>query len=172
MSAAAIVITGPPGAGKTSVLEKLSTLLEIEGIEFGAIESEQLGRGSPWLDGLAVANQLQAVLRIQQDVGRRLFLIAATTGTDHELRGIVQAVAAEKITVVLLIARPDVVADRVRDREPDEWPGKAHLIEHARELAALMPELGGVDLTLSTDGRQVHQVAHELLAALKAADAF
>ena len=49
MKTTAVVLTGPPGAGKSSVLEKLVTLLEIERIEFGALESEQLGwvhRGS------------------------------------------------------------------------------------------------------------------------------
>ncbi len=171
MSSAAVVITGPPGAGKTSVLEKLSTLLEIEGVAFGAIESEQLGWGSPWLDGEAVISQLQAVLRIQRDAGRRLFLITATTETDRELRVIVQATGVEKVTVVLLTAPPDVVADRVREREPDEWPGKERLIVHARELAASMPDLAGVDLTLSTDAREAHEVARELLAVLKSANA-
>jgi hypothetical protein len=43
MTTWAMLLTGAPGAGKTSVLEKLATLLEIEGVEFGALESEQLG---------------------------------------------------------------------------------------------------------------------------------
>lgn len=44
----AIILTGAPGSGKSSVLAALSTLLEIEGVAFGAIESEQLARGWPW----------------------------------------------------------------------------------------------------------------------------
>jgi adenylate kinase len=47
MTTMAVVLTGAPGAGKSSVLDRLATLLEIEGVEFGALESEQLGWGSP-----------------------------------------------------------------------------------------------------------------------------
>ena len=45
----AVLLTGAPAVGKSSVPEELATLLEIEGVEFGALESEQLGWGSPWL---------------------------------------------------------------------------------------------------------------------------
>jgi hypothetical protein len=42
-------LIGAPGAGKTSVLEFPMTLMEIEGVEYGAIESEQLASGWPLL---------------------------------------------------------------------------------------------------------------------------
>ena len=42
---AAIVITGAPGAGKSSVAQAFTTLLDNAGIEHGAIESEQLAWG-------------------------------------------------------------------------------------------------------------------------------
>jgi nucleoside-triphosphatase THEP1 len=50
---AAIVITGAPGSGKSSVAQAFTTLLDNAGIEHGAIESEQLAwapRGclTPW----------------------------------------------------------------------------------------------------------------------------
>ena len=50
---AALILTGAPGTGKTSALEVLMTLLELEGAEYGAIESEQLALGSPLLPGEA-----------------------------------------------------------------------------------------------------------------------
>jgi adenylate kinase family enzyme len=45
----ALLLIGAPGAGKSAVLDALATLLEIEEIEHGAIESEQLARGLPLL---------------------------------------------------------------------------------------------------------------------------
>lgn len=37
MTTWAVLLTGAPGAGKSSVLEELATLLEIKGVEFGVL---------------------------------------------------------------------------------------------------------------------------------------
>jgi hypothetical protein len=162
----AIVITGAPGAGKSSVLERLATLLEIEGVAFGALESEQLGWGSPWLYGHAWLAQVAAVMSLQREAGRRLFLIAATTETSAELAALHEAVSADRRITVLLQAPPDTVAARIRDREPDLWPGKPGLITHARELAMQMRALDGVDIRLSSSG-DVTDTATRLVKALR-----
>lgn len=171
MQTAAVLITGPPGAGKTSVLERLATLLEIEGVSFGAIEVEQFCWGSPWLSGEPVLRQLAAALAIQRETGRHLFLVAATTETDQELHGLILATGAEKVTTVLLTASPELVAERIRKREPDDWPGKRALVEHARQLAVSMPMLAEIDLRLSTDDRTPTEIARELLNALRSSQA-
>lgn len=113
----AIVITGAPGAGKTSVLERLTTLLEIEGVAFGALESEQLAWGSPWLDDGPWLAQLSAVMRLQREAARRLFIVAATTETSQQLVAVQKAGGADRRVSVLLEASPDVVAARVTARE-------------------------------------------------------
>jgi hypothetical protein len=82
MTTRAVLSTGAPGAGKSSVLEKLATLLEIEGVEFGALESEQLGLGSPWLSGEPWLSQLRAVLERQRQAGRR----RSDRGHDRDVR--------------------------------------------------------------------------------------
>lgn len=168
MRTVAVVLTGPPGAGKSSVLDRLATLLEVDGVPFGALESEQLGWGSPWLDDEAVLAQLQAVCDLQRRAGRRRFLIAATTETSEALAELVRAVAADHVARVLLIAHPDVLAARLQAREPDAWPGKQPLIQHARALSRSMPELDGIDIRLATDTRTPQDVAVELRGRLRA----
>lgn len=162
----ALILTGAPGSGKSSVLDALSTLLEIEEVQFGAIETEQLARGWPWLTAEQWMPQLAAVVESQRHVGRRIFLVVATTETEQELRAVIEAVGAEQFAVVCLSVSPDLAARRVADREPDSWPGKLPLVEHARELARQIPSLPGIDLVLRTRDRQPAEVATELKALL------
>ncbi len=54
----ALVLTGGPGTGKSSVAQALTTLLENAGIEHGAIETEQLAWGTPWLTDAQAHEQL------------------------------------------------------------------------------------------------------------------
>lgn len=163
----AVVLTRPPGAGKSSVLDKLATLLEIEGVEFGALESEQFGWGSPWLYGEPWLRQLRAVLELQRQAGRRRFLIAATTETTEELAAVRDAIAVDHVVSVLLGASAKAVAARIDAREPDAWPGKQRLIAHARHLAVSMRDLAGIDIRLDTDGREAVDVAAELRETLR-----
>jgi len=159
----AVVLTGAPGAGKSSVLDALATRLEIEGIAHGAIESEELGRGSPALPGIRWIESLAAVLKLQRDSGRSLFLIAATTETAEELTAVLDAAHAERALVACLVASGETIAKRLHRREPDDWPGKAGLIAHARELAKSIPRLPNIDLCIDTRGREATDVAAELL---------
>ncbi len=164
---AAAVLIGAPGAGKSSVLDALATLLEREGIEHGAIESEELTRGFPPLANAVLVEQLAAALGVQRDAGRRLFLVAFTAESGAELRAVLAATGAARALVVCLRAAPDVLAARLHGREPDRWPGKAALIAHARALAGVVPALDGIDLTLDTEERDAEDAAHAVLAAMR-----
>src|SRR5664280_3352296 len=164
----AVVLTGAPGSGKSSVLDALTTRLEIEGVAHGAIESEQLARGFPLLAGEHWIGQLAAVLEVQRQAGRSLFLIVATTETGEELSGVLAAACADRSLVVRLTAPAEVVAARLESREPDRWPGKRGLIEHARTLAAAIPRLGGIDLTIDTSERDAEDVAREVYEQMHA----
>lgn len=163
---AALVLTGAPGAGKTSVLEALTTLLEIDGIAYGALETEQLGWGSPWLADELRLRQLAAVVTLQRQAGREVFLLAATTETTEQLHAFIRSVDVDRVLVILLCAAPDVVASRVARREPDAWPGKPALIAHARDLALSMSTIDGVDIVIETDQRDHVEVAEEVRRVL------
>lgn len=102
-----------------------------------------------------------------RQAGRRRFLVAATTETSDELAGVRDAIAVDQLVAVLLTVPPEVAAARIDAREPDAWPGKQGLIEHARQLAVTMRGLAGIDLRIDTDGREVGDVARELREALR-----
>jgi gluconate kinase len=160
---------GAPGSGKSSVLDALATRLELDGVAHGAIESEQLARGFPLSPGHVWTEQLAAVLKLQRDAGRELFLIAATPESGEELRGVVEAAGSERRLVVCLSASAELVAERLQRREPDRWPGKAGLIARARVLAATIPRLDGIDLVIDTGERDAEEVAGEIDARMRLA---
>lgn len=149
------------------MLQALANLLEVEAITFGALDFEQLAWGSPWLEDEPWLAQIRAIFDIQRRAGRSRFLVAATTETTAALRAVREAIAVDRAVAVLLSASPDVVAARIDAREPDTWMGKQALIDHARHLAASMEELSGIDLRVSTAGRDAQDVATELRDALR-----
>jgi adenylate kinase family enzyme len=167
-SISALVLIGPPGAGKSAVIEALATRLEVEGVEHGAPESEELARGFPALDASGWIAQLELVLERQRAAGRRLFLLAATVEDAEQLRALIAAVGADVTLVVCLAARAEVLAERLGRREPDSWPGKRPLIAHARELAHSVARLDGVEVMIDTNEREANDVATQIHGEMQA----
>ena len=163
----ALVLIGSPGAGKSSVLEALATLHDIERLDHGAIEAEMLSLGRPLLPASSWVRQLDAVVSLQREAGRRRFLISATVETAEDLAAVRKATAAELLLVVCLSASPETVAVRIDTREPARWPGKLPLIARARRLAASIPQLPGIDLTIDTEQRAAEDVAAEVLEKMR-----
>jgi chloramphenicol 3-O-phosphotransferase len=157
----AIVITGSPGAGKSTVLEALAGLLDNDAVPHAALESEQFAWGYPWLPEEQAYEVLALACRALRDRGRDLFLVSATTETDTHIDAIRRALGADT-TVVCLTTAADTAARRVADREPPEWHGRDELIAHARVLAAQIPGLAGIDLHIDNEARHPREAAGEI----------
>jgi len=167
---AAALIFGAPGAGKSTILERLTERLEGVGSSFGAIESEQFGWGNPLLGPEAIAEQLKLVIEWQRSAGRDLFLVAATVETAAELEMLAGALACDPCVTVALDAPAEICARRVSERERDEWVGKRELVRRTGDLAV---KSAAIPATLRIDSAQLAPdvAARRIVAALRAAGA-
>jgi hypothetical protein len=164
-----VVITGPPGAGKTSVLTALVDSLTDDDVAHAAIELETLAWTHPALTDALWLGHIKATCRLYRKAGHRLLLVAETVETDNDLDWLLDALDADGHYLVRLDAQPSTLTQRLIEREPASWSGLDGLVEHAQELAATMPDLRGVDLVLSTEGQRPEAVAAQVRAALPAA---
>lgn len=161
-----LFLTGAPGTGKSTVLSELGSILERDQVQHSLLESEALSQGWPLLAAEQWIAQLDAVLALQRDAGRQLFLIAGTPETDEQLASALAVMRADTVLVAGLRAAAETVAARLSAREPDSWPGKGSLIARARRLAEAMPSLAGLDVLIDTDERGAADVALTLHALM------
>jgi GTPase SAR1 family protein len=158
----AVVLTGPPGSGKSSVLTALVDALSDDDIPHAAVEVEAVVWTHPALGDEQWARHVQAVCALHRQAGHELLLVAQTLETDADVTRLKRAVGADEYLLVRLEARPATLVERINDREPATWSGLPRLVEHAQELAASMPALRAVDLVLSTEGQRPETVARRI----------
>ncbi len=159
------MVTGPPGAGKTSVLTALADALSDDDIAHAAVEVETLVWTHPALTGAQWARHVRLACELHREAGHRLLLVAQTLETDADVDQLLDAVGADEAILVRLEAEPASLVERITEREPPSWSGLSGLVEHAQQLAGTMPRLARVDLVLSTDGRRAEDVAARIRAA-------
>ncbi len=161
----AVLVTGPPGVGKTTVLTALVDALSDDGVAHAAVEVEMLVWTHPALTDEQWVRQVATTCALHRDAGHHLLLVAETVETNEDLAQLLDAVGADESFVVRLQAEPATLVERIVAREPKSWSGLPDLIEHARELALSMPALQGVDLVLSSEGERGEDIAERIRAA-------
>jgi hypothetical protein len=155
----ALVLTGPPGSGKSSVLEALSDALVDDDIAHASVETEALTSTHPALDDPWWLAHIDAACRLHRSHGQRLLLVATTVESDADLRGVLSAVGADEHVVVRLEAEPATLARRIVEREPEGWSGLHELVAASARLGPVIAGLDGIELALSTEDARPRDVA-------------
>jgi GTPase SAR1 family protein len=161
----AVLLTGPPGVGKTSVLTALVDALSDDDVPHAAVEVEMLVWAHPAPSEEQWTRHVKAICELYRESGHRLLLVAQTVETDEDLAQLLDAVGADERFLVRLEAEPATLVQRIIEREPESWSGLPELVEHTQELATSMPALRGVDLVLTTEGQRPEAVAERIRAA-------
>jgi adenylate kinase family enzyme len=158
----ALVITGPPGAGKTSVAEALSDLLVRDDVRHALIETEALTATHPPLDDERWFEHVRAACALHRQDGYELLLVVATVESASDLRAQLDAVGADEHAVVRLEAAAATLQARIIAREPAGWSGLDQLVATTARLAPVIAGLDGIALSLSTDEQRPEAVAQRI----------
>lgn len=161
-----LLITGPVGAGKTTVAGEVSALLEQTGVPHAFVDLDHLRWAYPRLlaDRFNVAlglRNLAAVWANYRAAGATHLILADVLERREALAGYAAAVPGAAITVVRLRAAVATLHGRVRERETGA--GLAWHLDRSAELAAQMERDRLEDFAVETDGRPVGAIAREVL---------
>src|SRR3954466_8092237 len=160
----AVVITGPPGAGKSSVLTALSDALSDDDIAHATVEVEALVWAHPPLSNEQWTRHVRLACELYRDADYALLLVAQTLESDGDVAQLLAAIRPGDVFLLRLEARPHSLVGRTVAREapgalgearvprvPASWSGLSALVDRGHELAASTPALAGVALVLATD---------------------
>jgi predicted kinase len=162
----AVLVTGPPGAGKSEVASSLHDSLGESGVDAAMIEVDALERSHPPIDRGRSIRHLEMLARSYAELGSATLIVTATVEDDEFMEAALAATGTDETFVVRLEADPETLRDRILAREPPGWEGLPELLNASRTLAASMPTLTGVDLVLSTEGEQPATVAARIEASI------
>ncbi|KAA2265667.1 ATP-binding protein [Solihabitans fulvus] len=165
----AVIVTGPPGAGKSTVATAVHDRLGDAGVANALMEVDELERCYPPLDEQHLFANLATICAAYREVGHDLMFVTATVEHDAYGERLLAAVGADAHLLVRLDAEPATLESRIRAREPAGWSGLEELVESSARLATELRGLGGVGLVLSTERATPDEVAARIEAAIGAA---
>lgn len=161
----AVVITGPPGAGKTTALMALSDALADDGIAHAAVDVDEIAWAYPYPSDARRLELLGAAWEAHRGDGQELLLVAEVGDEPAHVAHAVEAVGADDHLVVLLGARPATLRRRIEEREPPGWSGLERLIAEAGTLGAKLAGMEGVGLALDSEEHDSGEIAARIRAA-------
>lgn len=163
LAAEALLITGPCGAGKSTVGFACLDLLRAEAVRAAMVDAELVYLSTAPPDdphNEAIAEQgLAAVYRVYRDAGVRRLLLPRVLMYPRHLELVVRAVPGASLTTVWLDVSEDVILQRLEGRESGES------VDWHLERARVVNASGMRERTdLPVDGeRAPEQIAAELL---------
>jgi hypothetical protein len=161
----AVVLTGPPGAGKTVTLTGLSDALVKDGVAHSAVDVDEVAWSYPFPGLSQRCEHLRAWSCSHRRAGRDLLLVAEVIESPGHLIDVLAAVGADDHLLVRLDAPLATLRQRIIAREPPGWPGLGYLLDETPRLQQGLSDLGGVDLVLSTETATTSQVVDRIRCA-------
>ncbi len=160
-----MLVTGPPGSGKTVTLTALLDALAADGIPHAGVDVDEVSWAYPFPDLAQRCEHLRAWRDSHASAGATLVVVAEVIESQAHLADVLAALGADDHLLVRLRADPATLRERIVAREPDGWLGLGRLLDETERLQATMPSLGGVHVVLDSEQLTVTEIAEGIRAA-------
>lgn len=162
-----LVITGPCGVGKTSVMHAIGERLASEGVPRALVDVDALREAwpapadDPFNERLGRQN-LASLAANYRAAGINHLILADIVEEPRNRADYEQAVPEARIQIVRLHASQSTIEERLARRSGDDSERAWHAAR-AAELAARWQRVPVEDLLVDTEGKSLAEVAEEIL---------
>ena len=161
----AVLVTGPPGAGKTATLIALLDALAEHHVPHAGVDVDEVAWAYPFPNLAQRCEHLRAWSVSHVRAGATLLVVAEVIESRAHLADVLVALGVDDHLLVRLEAEQATLRERIIAREPDGWFGLDHLLDDMANLHATMPALEGVHLVVDTERLTTAQIADAIRAA-------
>lgn len=162
-----IVISGPVGAGKTTVADAISEILCAKSVPHAVIDLDNLRYAFPrpandWFHSALGYKNLAAVWKNYRDVGATYAVIPNVVEEVSDVENIKKAIPGARVTVVRLRAPLKTLHKNLRGREQSEKSLDWHL-KRASKLHDQLEKSKVEDVVVDVVGKTPAEIAEEIL---------
>lgn len=161
----AVLLTGPPGSGKTVALTALLDALAEDGVPHAGVDVDEVSWAFPFPDLAQRCEHLRAWRDSHSRSGATLLVVAEVIESQAHLADVLAVLGADDYLLARLDASSETLRERIIAREPDGWFGLDYLLDEMQRLHATMPTLDGVHLVLDTEQLTVQQITESIRGA-------
>jgi hypothetical protein len=158
----AVLLTGPPGSGKTVSLTALLDALAEDGVPHAGVDVDEVSWAFPFPDLARRCEHLRAWRDSHVRFGASLLIVAEVIESQAHLADVLGVLGVDDHLLVRLDANPATLRERIIAREPSGWFGLEHLLDEAQRLHAAMRTLAGVHVVLDTEHLSLLQVTDSI----------
>jgi predicted kinase len=161
-----LLLTGPPGAGKSTVATAVHDRLSDDGVANALVEADQLRRCYPQPTKQRLRDHVAFLVRSYRESGHDLILVTETIEVAADYEALVAALEPDRVFFVRLDAETRTLQNRITIREPATWSGLPEMLTHTAHLSVSMRHLPNVSLVVSTETVSADDAATQVLDAL------